>query len=80
MKAIRHGGTYLPPQQTSQSNPTDFASLAAMPWEPHDPDWRDASLRIVLDSVTVHRVRRVEFDTEEFTVARRRWEKRDVDF
>jgi hypothetical protein len=44
----------LPPQQTSQSNPTDFASLAAMPWEPHDPDWRDASLRIVLDSVTVH--------------------------
>ena len=23
----------------------DSASLAAMPWEPHDPDWRDASLR-----------------------------------
>jgi hypothetical protein len=44
--------------------------------EPHDPDWRDASLRIVLDSVTVHRVRRVEFDTEEFSVTRRRWEKR----
>ena len=58
----------------------DFAALTAMPWEPHDPDWRDASLRVVLDSVTVHQVRRVEFKTDEFIVTRRRWEKREPDF
>jgi hypothetical protein len=58
----------------------DFAALAAMPWEPHDPDWRDASLRVVLDSVTVHQVRRVEFMTDEFSVSRRCWEKPEPDF
>lgn len=58
----------------------DFAALAAMPWERHDPDWRDTSLRVVLDSVTVHKVRRVEFKTDEFIVTRRRWEKREPDF
>jgi hypothetical protein len=58
----------------------DFAALAAMPWGPHDLDWRDASLRVVLDSVTVHQVRRVEFKTDEFVVTRRRWEKRKPDF
>lgn len=57
-----------------------FAALAALPWEPHDPDWRDATLRVVLDSVTVHQVRRVEFRTDEFSVSRRRREKREPDF
>jgi hypothetical protein len=51
-----------------------------MPWEPHDHDWRDASLRIVLDTIKVHHVKRVEFDTDEFTVMCRRWEKRKLDF
>lgn len=58
----------------------DLGALAAMPWGPHDPDWRDPSLRIALDSVTVHKVRRVEFQTDEFIVTRRRWEKREPDF
>lgn len=58
----------------------DFAALAAMPWEPHEPDWRDVSLRVVIDSVTVHQVRRVEFETDEFSVSRRRREKWEPDF
>lgn len=51
-----------------------------MPWEPHDPDWRDVSLRVVIDSVTVHQVRRVEFETDEFSVSRLRREKWEPDF
>src|SRR6202012_4609600 len=35
-------------------------------------DWRADSLRIVPESVAVHRVTRVEFVTDEFTVKRRR--------
>jgi hypothetical protein len=60
----------------------DFAAIAeAMPLDPRDADWRDDSLRIVPESVEVHRVKRVEFVTDEFTVKRHRREKRDsIDF
>lgn len=58
----------------------DFAALAAMPRESQDPDWRDVSLRVVIDSVTVHQVRGVEFETDEFIVTRRRWQKHEPDF
>lgn len=58
----------------------DFAAINAMPWGSHDPDWRDATLRVVLDSVTVHQVRRVEFETDAFSVTRQRWEKREPEF
>jgi RES domain len=60
----------------------DFAAIAeAMPLDPRDADWRDASLRIVSESIKVHRVKRVEFATDEFTVKRHRREKRDsIDF
>jgi hypothetical protein len=46
-------------------------------WVRPDPDYRDATLRIDLDSVRVHQVRRVEFETVEFGVHRHRWEKPD---
>jgi hypothetical protein len=60
----------------------DFAAIAeATPLDPRDADWRDASLRIVSESMEVHRVKRVEFATDEFTVKRHRREKRDsIDF
>jgi hypothetical protein len=60
----------------------DFAAIAeAIPLDPRDADWRDASLRIVSESIEVHRVKRVEFATDEFTVKRHRREKRDsIDF
>jgi hypothetical protein len=60
----------------------DLATIAeAMPRDPRDADWRDASLRIVSESMEVHRVKRVEFATDEFTVKRHRREKQDsIDF
>jgi hypothetical protein len=58
----------------------DFDTIAATPWRETDADWREATLRIVPDSLKVHRVRRVEFETEEFSVRRHRWEKRRPDF
>lgn len=60
----------------------DLAAIAeAMPRDPRDADWRDASLRIVSESMEVHRVKRVEFATDEFTVKRHRREKQDsIDF
>jgi hypothetical protein len=51
----------------------DVAAIAeAVPLDPRDADWRDASLRIVPESIEVHRVKRVEFATNEFTVKRHR--------
>jgi hypothetical protein len=60
----------------------DLAAIAeAMPRDPRDADWREASLRIVSESMEVHRVKRVEFATDEFTVKRHRREKQDsIDF
>jgi hypothetical protein len=45
--------------------------------EPRNADWRAVSLRIVLESVKVHRVKHVEIATDEFTVKRHRREKQD---
>ncbi len=56
----------------------DVAAMAeATPLDARDLDGRDASLRVVSENVEVHRVKRVEFATDEFKVARRRREKRD---
>jgi hypothetical protein len=56
----------------------DLATIAeAVPLDPRDADWRDASLRIVSESIEVHRVKHVEFATDQFTVKRRRREKPD---
>jgi len=43
----------------------------ATPPDSRAADWREASLRLVPESVRVHRVKRVEFTTDEFTVKRR---------
>jgi len=58
----------------------NFAALAGGPWTPPDPDFREATLRIDIDSIKVHVVRRVEFDTIEHDVRRHRWERREPDF
>ncbi len=68
------------PETKPKADWPDFVALAAMPRESHDPDWRDCSLRIVLESVTVNKVRRVEFQTDEFIVTRRRRVKREPEF
>jgi hypothetical protein len=71
------------PNQKEHEKPgwPDFAALAlAMPLEPPDVDWREASLRVVANSIQVHRVKRIEFETDEFNVRRHRWEKRNNDF
>jgi hypothetical protein len=48
-----------------------------MPLNPRNADRRDASLRIMSESIEVHRVKGIEFATDEFEVKRHRWEKRD---
>jgi hypothetical protein len=56
----------------------DIAPTAqAMPLDRRDRDLRDASLRIVPESMEVHCVKRVEFAMDVFTVKRHRREKRD---
>jgi hypothetical protein len=51
----------------------DVAAIAeTVPLDPRDADWRDVSLRVVSESIEVHRVKRVEFATDEFTVKRHR--------
>jgi RES domain-containing protein len=56
----------------------DFTAIAeAMPLDARDVDWRETSLRIVPDSMEVHRVKRAQFATDAFTVKRHRQEKRD---
>lgn len=71
-------------EQAENKEPTpgwpDFDALATTLWEPYDPDRRNASLQLVLDSVTVHHVQRVDFETEEFIVTRQRREKQKFDF
>jgi hypothetical protein len=55
----------------------DFAAAAeSTPPEPRDADLRGDSLRVVPESVEVHRVKRVEFATDEFKVKRQCREER----
>ena len=75
----------VPPPRTpasvgakKNSWPPNFADILAMlPPEPElkPDDWREPCLRIVVESVKVHIVQRVQFETDEFAVTRRRWEK-----
>ncbi len=60
-------------QNAQEPGSTNFATIAeAIPLDPRDADRRDTSLRIVSESIEVHRIKRVEFATEEFTVKRHR--------
>jgi hypothetical protein len=54
-----------------------FGAIAeAMPPEPQDSGWRCSSLRIVPESIEVHRVKHVEIATDQFTVKRHRRENK----
>ena len=48
------------------------AIAGAIPGGSRDTDWRDASLRVLPESVEVHRVKRVDFATDEFMAKRHR--------
>ncbi len=61
-------------------NLADLVMMADRTWEDLDTDWREPSLRVVPDSVRVHRVLRVVFKTEEFAVRRHRRERREPGF
>lgn len=60
--------------------PPNFAELEKIMWKDLDSEWREPSLRVLSDSVRVHRILRVDFKTEEFHVRRQRWEKREPEF
>ena len=64
-------------QNAQEPGSPDFASI---PLDPRDADRRDTSLRIVSESIEVHRIKRVEFATEEFTVKRHRRKRDSIDF
>lgn len=70
-----------PPAESTSSSEggPNFGSMTG-PWTPLDPDHREPALRIDLESIRVHQVRRVEFETIEYEVRRHRWERRDPDF
>ena len=54
-----------------------FGAIAdAMPPDPRGSGWRCASLRVVPESMEVHRVKHVEFATDQFTVKRHRRENK----
>ena len=55
----------------------DFAALDAMPWAKVDPDPREPGLRVMPDSIRVHRIEGVVFKTDDHRVRRHRWEKTD---
>lgn len=50
----------------------NVAALLSVAKSPSDSDYREPALRIDMDSIRVHVVRRVEFDTVEHPVHRHR--------
>ena len=78
VSAESHGTDGGPPSRPP--NLADLATRTNLIGEGLDTDWRKPGLRVVPDSVRVHRVLRVVFETEEFPVRRHRWEKREPDF
>jgi hypothetical protein len=68
----------------SKTDPGSFPSLPDLweshPFEPHDADHRDMTLRLAMDTVKVHVINAVTFTSEEHSVRRHRWEKREPEF
>ena len=58
----------------------DLAALGNSTWLDDDAGFREATLRIDLDSIKVHVVRRVQFECDEHEVRRHRSEKVDYKF
>jgi hypothetical protein len=69
-----------PINDAKEGGSPSLAALAAMPWEPPDPDLREVTLKIVVDSVKIYVVRQVEFHADEYEVQRHRWEKHERRF
>ncbi len=71
----------VPPklQETSPTKPDDFPNLTpfTLMSVPHDNDLREATLRLDLNSLTVHCVTAAKFETYSHTVHRHRSEKRE---
>jgi len=74
----------VPPQKTAAESGQrgaslfDFASfIRPAPSDQYNYDDREPALRIITDSIEVHIVRRVQFETEAHVVTRHRWEKND---
>lgn len=53
-----------------------FGMLRPTSWVPADPDVREVTLSVDLDTIRVHHVQRVQYSTERHYVMRHRWEKR----
>ena len=76
----------VPPSPVPDEMPAEdrrspnFDAIARFTWPSPDYDSREPALRIDIDSIRVHVVRRVEFDTTEYNVVRHRWEKRESHF
>jgi hypothetical protein len=69
-----------PPVDGSKREWPDFTVMTPHFWEPGDRDSREATLRIDTLSVKIHRIKAVEFDTDEHEVRRDRREKREPEF
>jgi hypothetical protein len=70
-----------PEEKGAASHPFDFSLFEPIDWdELQTKDFRDPALRIVLDSLEVHVVQSVRFETTAFPVRRHRWNKNDGDF
>jgi hypothetical protein len=60
--------------------PTDLASLIRDPLEAYAADFREPTLRIVMDSIEVHVVKQIEYRTDQHKVTRHRWAHKDRKF
>ena len=70
-----------PPKDKGEEDQWPYlAAIAGAAWQAHDADFRDATLRIDLESVKVHVVRSVQFQCDAHHVWRHRWEKSDTKF
>lgn len=74
----------VPPAAETPPTPPKGLEHIAMdfeaPCEAPDPDGRPVTLKIDLDSLTVHIVEAVKIKTVDYKVKRHRWEKREPDF
>ncbi|MEX0960255.1 MAG: RES family NAD+ phosphorylase [Burkholderiales bacterium] len=69
-----------PKGKNKEHQQPDLAEFAGGAWSTHDADPRKTTLRIDLNMVKVHVVRKVQFQCDEHDVRRHRWEKSDTKF
>jgi hypothetical protein len=65
-----------PPKEKEEEDQwPGLAAFAGGAWPDRDADLRDAALRIDIESIKVHVVRRVQFQCDAHDVRRHRWER-----